>query len=184
MGSPNRAWIADRNPFGLAKPPDYFLQRLLDHDNMLVVLPSRQQPLYRLARRVQYTAGIGPQAVLNHEADTAMMHTHKVVPVTTIVRFGASNFWDGEAVVQKLKDRDIWAHGGSEKVSELMEAAERLDEERLKAGIRDNLRQRAKDGWNSLQARTGSRNKTAHDGNIHAHTRRTRPTMISVAGKP
>lgn len=184
MGSPARAWIEDRNPFGLAKPPDWFLQRLLDHDNMLVILPSRQQPLYRLARRVQFTRGIGTLAVLDPQADTAMMHTHKVVPVTTMVRYGATNAWDAEAVIQKLKDRDIWEHGGAEKVTGLMEAVEAADDERKRREIRGNLRQRAKDGWRSLQARTGSRNKSAHDGNIHAHTRRTRPTMISVAGKP
>lgn len=183
MGTPNRGWIEDRNRFGLAKPPDYFLQRLLDYDNMLVVIPSRQQALYRLARRVQFTPGIGALAVLSREADTAMMHTHGLVPVTTIVRFGGSNFWDAESVIQKLKDRDIWEHGGAEKVAELMDAAEAADRQRLLESTRDNMRQRAKDGWNSLQARTGSRNKTAYDGNIHAHSRRSRPTMIRVAGK-
>lgn len=181
MGSPNRAWIADRNPFGLSKPPDYFLQRLLDYDNMLVVIPSRQQPLYRLARRVQFTVGIGPIAVLSNEADTAMMATHGIVPVTTIVRFGGTNYWDAETVIQKLRDRDIWAHGGADKVVELMDAAEEADRQRILDSTRDNLRQRAKDGWNSLQARTGSRNKTAYDGNIHAHTRRSRPTFVSLA---
>lgn len=183
MGSPARAWIQDRNPFGLSKPPDYFLQRLLDYDHQLVVIPSRQQPLYRLARRVQFTAGIGPLAVLSPEADTAMMHTHGIVPVTTIVRFGGSNFWDAEAVIQKLRDRDIWEHGGAEKVTEMIEAAEAADRQRILERTRDQLRVRANDGFNSLLARTGARNKTAHDGNIHAHSRRSRPTMIRVAGK-
>ena len=44
-------YIADRNPFNLLPPPEWWLQQLYDYDAQLVVVPSRQDAVYRLARR-------------------------------------------------------------------------------------------------------------------------------------
>lgn len=178
-------WIADKNRFGLAKPPAWWLQRLSDFDADLVLVPSRMEPLYRLARRARRSAGIGSMAVLNPEADTAMLAHYKLVPVTTVIRYGSA--WDIDTILVKLADRDIWARKNGDKMADEIEAKEAKAEKALKASIRDDMRQRSKDAWRSLQARTGARNKRASDGNIAAREsgQRALPSpIISVPWSP
>lgn len=168
-------WIEDINRFGLSRPPIWWLNRLFDFDAELVLIPSRQQALYRLARRKKYSRGIGALAVIDPHADTAMMVQYGLIPVTTMIRYADS--WDIDSLLQKLRDRDQWAISGGpssgksleergEKVAQHIEAHEAKQARTLKQEIRTDMDYRSRDAWRSYQARTGQRNRHARNSGV------------------
>src|SRR5258706_12013367 len=110
------------NPDGRAvdAPPIYFLQRLYDFDNMLVLMPSREQPgAYVLGRRKQWGPGLtqaGVDAVYT-KADTKMCILSGTVPVCMVFKT-TSGSWNPDGLIQKLRARDIWTLGGAGKVAD------------------------------------------------------------------
>ena len=143
----------------MAEPPAYVLQRLYDFDNMLVLFPSFAMPFYYvLARRRQLTAGLTDKALdasITHP-DTRACMAHGLVPVTMVFKHGPN--WNIDPVIEKLKRRDIWAHGGAAKAADTLDAADERAEKKRKADVRDDMWNRAGDAWRSYQARTGQRN--------------------------
>lgn len=161
-------WIADKNRYGLETPPTWWLQRLSDFDDQLVVIPSRQQAVYRIARRRQFSPGLGPMAVIDNSMDTGMLALHGLVPVTTMIRY--SGAWDIDTVLVKLRDRDTWRISGgpqsgrtSQERANLVADAIEADEDRQVSNERERSRAdldyRSRDAWRSYQARTGQRTR-------------------------
>jgi len=169
-------FVQDRNPFNLSAPPAWWLQRLYDYDNQLVVIPSRQDAVYRLARKTWDRPGIQLMADIHREKDTAMLAHYGLVPVTTIIGAG---IW-GENIFHALRARDIWAHGGAEKFVKAEEDAEAEAKRKQQAEIRDDLWMRSGDAWRSYQARTGQRSKV--DTRTGRRTPTAPPTSSSTAG--
>lgn len=161
---------AEHNPFvgvnyldlnsKMAVPPTFWLQRLFDFDNMLVVFPSFARPYaYVLARRRQLTRGLTDKAldsVLTHP-DTKAALAHDLVPVSLIFRTGTN--WDIDNIIESLKARDIWAAGGPDKFADKLDAADDAETKRKQAAVRDDMWMRSGDAWRSYQARTGQRSK-------------------------
>jgi hypothetical protein len=143
----------------MAVPPTYWLQRLFDFDNMLVVFPSFVRPYaYVLARRRQRSAGLTDKAIdstLTHP-DTKAALARGLVPVTLIFRTGTT--WSIDNILASLRARDVWAHGGPDKFADTLDAADERDKQKIKADIRDDMWTRSGDAWRSYQARTGQRN--------------------------
>ena len=146
-------YINDRNNFNLTPPPAWWLQALFDYDSQLVVIPSRQEAVYRLARRTWNTPGLASMAILHREKDTAMLSSYGLVPVTTIIGWG---IW-GTNIFNSLRSRDLWAHGGAAKFVKRLEDIEAEDEQKRKAKIRDEMWMRSGDAWRSYQTRTRQR---------------------------
>lgn len=97
------------------------------------------------------------------EADTQMLASYGLVPVTTVVRtYGAT--WEIESILAQLRSRDIWAQGGAEKVVDALEASEESERQRIIQNGRADMDHRSRDAYRSYQARTGQR---------------TRPTLVS-----
>jgi hypothetical protein len=185
-------WIPDINRWNLETPPSWWLQRLFDFDDKLVVIPSRQQMLYRIARRKQLSPGIGPLAVIDNQRDTAMLATHGLVPVTTMIRFASS--WDIDAVLLKLRERDMWAVSGgpasgksaqerAAKVADTIEAHEAAQDAKERTRLRDELDHRSRDAWRSYQARTGQRSRLTTSGpSVNGPTSRSTPQSAMTDG--
>ena len=171
-------FIRDRNVFNLLPPPAWWLQRLYDYDALLVVIPSRQDAVYRLARRTWNRPGIQAMAVIHRENDTAMMAHYGLVPVTTILGHGV---W-GTNIFNALRARDIWAHGGAEKFVKMEEEFEAEAKAKLKASIRDDMWMRAGDAWRSYQARTGRRSRPTVQSRTERRTQTAPSTSSSTAG--
>lgn len=151
----SRVWVGD-NP-NAEQPPPYFLQRLYDFDAMLVLMPSRDQPgAYVLGRRKQFGPGITEQALdaVYTKADTKMCILNGAVPVCMVFK-PVNGSWSPDPLIQTLKARDLWAHGGAEKVADMLEAQEAAEKAATQKAIRDDLYNRSGDGWRSYQARTG-----------------------------
>lgn len=145
----------------MATPPSYWLQRLYDFDDKLVVFPSFKVPFaYVLARRRQFTAGltdvVTQVAAELVNPDTVACLEHGLVPVSLIYRTGEA--WHIDNIIASLKARDIWAHGGAEKFADKLDESDATREASLKKAVRDDMWNRAGDAWRSYQARTGQRN--------------------------
>lgn len=186
-------WIEDENIFRLAQPPDWWLQRLFDFDHMLVVMPSRKtRTHYLLARRRQYSAGLGDVAMLdNKHPDTNMCYAHGVIPIgPLVVKKGGQNPFSETtiaALITELRRRDTWATKagieGGEDYADGVEAAESVAEAKQRADLKDGFYHRARDAWRSLNARVGRRNKRASD--YHGAARQSKPTVkITVPTNP
>ncbi len=151
---------------GVQTPPDYFLQRIYDYDAMLVLFPSQVRPgAYVVARRRQHTRGLTESALAAvGNPDTRTCMAMGWVPVCVIFQTGVS--WNPDQIIAKLQARDLWAHGGADKVADLLEDQEAKDEEARKKAVRDDLYNRSGDGWRSYQARTGASSIKFHDNYV------------------
>ena len=148
----------------MAVPPPFFLQRLYDFDNMLVLMPSRRVPFaYVIARRRQRTAGLSAKALIDSidQPDTKMCLLHGCVPVSLMYRTGST--WDIDSVIRTLTARDMWAHGGADKVADMLEEQEAKEKADTRAAIRADLYHRSGDGWRTYQALTGQSNIQSKD---------------------
>lgn len=176
--NPHSNWIPDENKGKLEQPPDWFLTGLYNYDPMLVVIPSRFKrkttaPQYLLARRRQFTAGLGDVAMMdNKHPDTNMCYAHHLIPIAPFVfRSGAVAFTaqNLESLLQTLRERDSWAQGGGplshdpDAVWKAVEAHEAAQEKKEDASLWDAFYHRGRDAYRSLKARTGQRNKRASD---------------------
>ncbi len=147
------------NPDGQAidAPPAYFLQRLYDFDAELVLMPSRERPgAYVLGRRKQWGPGLSEAAVdgVYTKPDTKMAILNGTVPVCMVFK-PVNGSWSPDPLIRTLMARDIWAHGGADKVADMLEAQEDAEKKATQAAIRDDLYNRSGDAWRSYQARTG-----------------------------
>lgn len=161
-------------------PPPYFLQRLYDFDHMLVLIPSRHIPFaYVLARRKQFSKGLSDKAIEGTlvQPDTKMCLQYGVVPVCIVFKNGPS--WQIDPLLRTLAARDVWAHGGPDKVADLLEAQEAAAKLQIQKENRDDIWNRSGDGWRSYQARTGASSHKFHDNFTSRQERRTAQTAPS-----
>ena len=148
-------YIPDINRFQLAGPPTWFLKQLFEFDASLVIVPSRQDHLYRLAQRRHIRL---PEQVVNdvlkEQADTRMLSSYGLVPVTTII--AAAN-WGNPVLFEELHKRAPWRLGGAKKVNAMLEAQDQ--QERLQRHIKNDemLNDLTKDAWKFYQKKVGLR---------------------------
>ena len=151
MRLPN--YVKDQNRFSLAGPPQSFLQQLWEFDPSLVVICSRQGFFYRLAqrRKTGLKEAIANEA-MKEQADTAMMMSYGLVPVTTIL---ATANWYNPLLFTELHKRAPWRLGGAEKVEKDILAQEHKDwlDKRSKTG--EHLDYLSKDSWKLYRKKIG-----------------------------
>lgn len=146
-------YIPDINMFKLAGPPKWFLHRLWDFDNSLVIVPSRQGFYYRLAQRRKLSL---PDKIVNEalfkESDTKMLAGYSLVPVTTIL---ATANWDNPLIFDTLRRRAPWRMGGADAVNKMLEDEEKKEELDKKIKTDEQLSSLAKDSWNLYKKKIG-----------------------------
>lgn len=133
------------NPWNLDPPPEWVLRQLAVYDDQLVLLPGITEPLYRLARRSH--AKLVP---LVQGGEVQRMIRLGVVPVTSVKK--NPNWFE---LFQWLKDHDIWANGGWEKVADQLDEFDQrqsldTDERQL-----DDVGHLAAEAWFAKQLRSG-----------------------------
>jgi hypothetical protein len=153
-------YLPSENPFKLADPPDWWLQQLFDYDAQLVVFPSRHRMAYILARRRHYSNAMDEMVQLDKNLikqtaglDGDILANNNLIYVRHLI---------GEAVrrpqtFQWLRDNDITANGGAERVANRFENAEADIAAQKRRTMIDDIDHRARDAWRSYQARTGRR---------------------------
>ena len=139
-------------------PPPFWLQRLFDFDQELVVFPSRYRPYaYVLARR-QRVAIPSENKILEAsitQPDTKFCLSRNLVPVTLIFRTGVT--WSIDNIIADLRSRDIWRAGGAERAAQSLEEAEANIERAKREKVKDDMWMRSGTAWTSYQRRTGQR---------------------------
>lgn len=156
-------------------PPAWFLAAIHDYDAELVLLPSRTKPFaYIIARRVRGKTWDKATVDSMTNPDTKLCMAHNLVPVCMMFKHGP--VWDVTPILKSLAARDLWAHGGAEKVADLLEEQEEAERTKIDADIRADLWNRSGDAWRSYQRRTGQRtsvpgaNGAAHNGSSSSTT--------------
>jgi len=146
-------YIPDVNRFKLAGPPKWFLAQLLEFDDSLVIVPSRQGFYYRLAQRRKLKL---PDHITNEvlwkESDTQMLASYSLVPVTTII---ATANWGNPILFHELEQRAPWRMGGAEKVVNQIESRERDIELKKQAQTTEHLEYLGKDAWKLYRKKIG-----------------------------
>lgn len=147
-------YIPDQNRFELAGPPQWWLRLLKDFDDSLYVLPSRQGYYYRLAQKRPIRLAVKiVNDILKEQADTQMLATYGLIPVSTINPLAN---WS-PLMFEELTARAPWRQGGADKFIRKVEDLDAEREAKRDARIDQNLSDRAKDGWKLYQAKTGAR---------------------------
>jgi len=184
MQTPIVNWLPDQNRFSLPKPPDWFLGALAGYDDQLVLIPSRQQPLYRMARRSKMRPGspvrVGNQSMkrmnitdFDHSEDTRMLYARCLVPVLTLQPWVTWNL----DLIGILRSRDIWAHGGSKAVADQLDAADEAERQRLDKEAEDQLLYRLGDAYRSIQYREGLRIPVSGKRGTPGGWKKSKPAM-------
>lgn len=150
-----RNYIVDENRFHLAGPPMWWLQKLWDFDSSLVVIPSRQQYVYRLAqrRKLQLPEGIVNEALLK-ENDSRMLASYGLIPVTTIL---PTANWSNPYLFVELANRAPHRLGGADKVNAMLEAQDAQAEIAKQQQTEEHLRYLGKDAWGLYNKKIGTR---------------------------
>ena len=139
-------------------PPAWFLAKIHDYDADLVVLPSRARPFaYVLARRARLSGGLTEKALEKTitQPDTKMCMRYGLLPVCLFFKHGS--VWSSDNILRSLRARDTWAQGGGEKLADTLEAEEAQVKIDRDAALKDRFRALGREGWKSLQYRTGQR---------------------------
>jgi hypothetical protein len=148
-------YIPDINKFKLAGPPSWWLTKLREFDDSLVVIPSRQGFYYRLAQRRKLN--LSEEMVkdaLFAESDTKMMAEYGLVPVTTIL---STANWSNPELFVELANRSVHRQGGHEAVNAMLDARERQDEIDINIRNSEMLDSVSKDAWKLYQKKIGVR---------------------------
>lgn len=137
-------------------PPAWFLQQLHDYDGDLVLFPSISRPFaYVVARRRRYSKWSMAERDTITNPDTQRCIHYGLVPVCMMFKHGP--VWNVDNILQRLKARDVWAHGGADAVADMLEEQEAKEKADRDKAVRDDMWHRSGDAWRSFQARTGQR---------------------------
>jgi len=144
-------WIDTENPFGLAKPPHWWLQQLSLFDPDLVLFPSRRDPMYRLTRRVTRSYGLACVGKLDKSPDTQLYVQLSVLPV---ISYLPTIQWTMEQFVH-LDSCDIWKAGGAEKAADQIEAGEAADQAKIQRSFESDSDALAGSAYRAAKTRLG-----------------------------
>lgn len=147
------------NPFSLPGPSRAWQQAIAHYDPDLRLMPSQKDAVYRLMRVARRTGAKNAKLWLDKgvamHPDTKIAFQLGLVAVTTLTR---------EAIAQGpmhllmwLREHDIEAHGGADRIADRLEAQEQDAQDRLDREQREELRQRNLASRIGFQYRTGSR---------------------------
>lgn len=150
-------YIEASNPCRLAGPPKWFLRQLWDFDPSLVIIPSKQGFYYRLTQRrpMQLPENV-VNDVLREQADTQMLASYGLVPITTIL---ATANWSNPLFFVELQRRAPWRMGGAKQFESMLDAQERQEQLEKNAKQDEHLTYLSKDAWKYYQMKAGFRSQ-------------------------
>lgn len=187
-------YIPGKNPFNLAGPPKWWLDRLWDYDDSLVVMASHQGYFYRLAqrRRPDLRTDI-VNDIMKEDTDTRELYRNGLIPITTIL---ATARWDNPEIFRELSRRAPWRNGGAEAFEGKILDQERQEEIEKLVRRDEMLTDASKDGWKYYQKLIGTRSNlyspktTSNRPEIRTGIRRVggqkpyRPEIVTSWGNP
>jgi hypothetical protein len=145
-------FIKDKNPLDLAAPPAWWLKKLHEFDDSLVVVPSRMAYCYRLAQRRPPDKRTNLVHDLQGDNDSTMLRSYGLVPVTTII---ATARWDNPIMFEDLASRMPSRNGGWEAYEKRLNELEEMKNLRERAERDDMLDHIAKDSLGFYKKKAG-----------------------------
>jgi hypothetical protein len=155
MDSPRRYvenYIWTSNPFGLAKPPDWFLDQMFAYDAELRIFPSMNEPVYRIMRQVR-TAQPWTKFIAE-KPDTAVAIAHRLHPVMSILPQTILGFSWGRVLLE-LAERDQSRIGSTQDVINHIEGREAQAEARIHSAQMNETDARAGDMYRAMKSISG-----------------------------
>lgn len=149
-------FIKGDNPFNLAGPPAWWLAKLKDFDDSLVVMPSKMNHLYRLCQRRPPEPRANIVHSLSTDSDAKQMAQFGLIPVTTII---STAKWDNPLIWEDLRQRSPHRMGGAEKFEQALLTRERKKELDVAKEIDERNTDVAKDAWNYYLLKAGRKNQ-------------------------
>lgn len=159
-------FIAGPNPFSIARPPQWFLNDMLQFDPALVIFASQEQPCYQIARRIQGKRHAKPS---DKHPDTVVFATHNLHPVGRLLPSPFTRW--GPTILADLRARDVDAFGGGDKAADRLDAFDQEEEDQFFASLDDHLDYVTRDAWSY---------KTKQH---HSRSERLAPSVPSI-GRP
>src|SRR3990167_5709068 len=148
-------YVQDMNKFSLAGPPSWFKRQLWEYDPSLMIVPSRMGFFYRLGQKRKLKL---PEKIVNdvlkEQADTQMLASYSLIPVTTIL---ATVDWGNPIFFHELNRRAPWRMGGAKKFTDLIEDQEKREAMDANARQNEQLDYLAKDAWRFYNKQIGTR---------------------------
>ncbi len=149
-------FIITENPYGLAVPPQWFLDALRAYDPLLVVFPSRCAPVYRTARRTTKGRAALNRA-LQHYPDSVVYVTHNLWPWKSLEPQVAQlgNSW--QKLLTELPEYDQHRFENAGAVADRLDEFDVQGEQATHREIQGELDARNHDAYILAASRMGSR---------------------------
>ena len=148
-------WIDTLNPFGLPRPPAWFLADLALYDPELVVFPSVEVAFYRLARRAR--RGPGALRALAKHPDTKVYVANRLVPVKSFYPPTISLDLAWGRILPELTEYDVHRAGGADAASDRLDGMESEQEQKNRARTADLAGVLARESYGPAKAEIGER---------------------------
>jgi hypothetical protein len=143
-------YLPTANPFNLAAPPAWFLQRLYAYDAAIVIFPSVKEPLYRIGRRGRN--GHGLLNTLKGNPDTKIFVDNRLWPWKSILPTAVGADWN--RILMEIPQYDTQRHGDPATRLDDLEAAQEAAEDRRMASELDAM---GHSSYNLFKMMEGSR---------------------------
>lgn len=129
--------------------PAWFARELRAFDSDLRIRWSRRLQLWQIERRVR--RGLHPGTIRNDGWHDDFIRAQDGYMLVASARPGKL----GRSIFQKLRDSDLWANGGWQKVADELEAAEERAEEKHWENFGADVRSMSAEVFRFLQHRNG-----------------------------
>lgn len=147
-------YISGSNPFALAGPPAWWLRKLWDFDNSLVVVPSVQGFHYRLCQRRPLDQKARLVNEVQLDGDSKQLAQHGLIPVTTIL---ATARWDNPLMWIDLAERAPWRNGGAKEYEAKLNDIEHAKNLKIAQQQNEHNTYLSKDAWKMYLKKVGLR---------------------------
>jgi hypothetical protein len=159
------------NPFNLVGPPKWFQRAMRAQDAELVIFPSQEEGVYRVARRVPHGhVSRFSLRFVQHRPDTKTYIDHGLAPVTSLLPFVQ---WS-PVILSDLAEMDMQRFGGAAKAADELERQELEAEQKTDLDIADAALVRAGDFYRSAKYTAG---QTVFQSETRGRTRTRRRTV-------
>ena len=152
------------NPWGLAVPKESWLKPIQDFDADLRIYPSQKRAIYIVGRVARLSGGMSHRTfkdIPGVHPDTKVLLTEKLVYVSYFLPMALTA--ESYNIVEQLRGRDQWLHGGgtgpdaADKVADLLDTRDATREAGLRQEVRNDGKLIHESARISLLYRTGGR---------------------------
>lgn len=180
-------YLVGVNPFGMERPPQWWLNEMWLFDPQLVLVPGLKRMVFTLARRATRCGGEPLHDVrgLSQNPDTIFLNQSRLVRVCEIM-VGVT--WDMR-IFRKLAAHDIQRQGGAAEVANTLDAMDDKARAVIQADQESEIHARSVAGYKAYKTITGERLSLARSKHgrgtlikhpVSVHVRKPSPSASQI----